>query len=81
MKYGDDITFLKNRLKNIDRKEINELISSIPKEKSNIKEKLTNSIDNLVADYNIIVAYYNKKYYKQGFIDATNINEKANNIK
>lgn len=71
---------LKDRLKNIDRKEIDELISTIPEEKADIKQELTNSIDNLIADYNIIVAYYNKKYYKQGYIDATNLNEKINDI-
>ena len=71
---------LKDRLKNIDRKEIDELISTSPEEKADIKQELTNSIDNLIADYNIIVAYYNKKYYKQGYIDATNLNEKINDI-
>lgn len=74
----DDIKSLKNRLKCVDKKEIKNIIKDIPKENIELKEKLENGIDNLVADYNVLVAYYNKKFYKQGFNDAIMLNCKCN---
>ena len=73
----NDMKSLKDRLKCIDKKEIKDIISSIPKENVELKEKLENGIDNLIADYNILVAYYNKKFYKQGFNDAVMLNCKC----
>ncbi len=64
---------LKNSLRNIERENITKLINQLSNENADIRDKLINSIDNLIADYNIKMAYYNKKYYKQGFIDASNI--------
>ncbi len=69
----NDMSYLKNRVKGIKKEEIETLISNIPEENKIIKEKLLDSIDNLIADYNIMLAYYNKKYYKQGFEDAFKI--------
>lgn len=69
-----DMCFLKNRIKGIKREEIESLISCVPQAN---KEKILSNIDNLVADYNIILAYYNKKYYKQGFEDALEIERKC----
>lgn len=74
----DDIKSLKNRLKCIDKKEIKSIIEDIPKENVELKEKLENGIDNLIADYNVLVAYCNKKFYKQGFNDAIMLNCKCN---
>ncbi len=65
-----DMSFLKNRVKGVKREEIESLISCVPQAN---KEKILSDIDNLVADYNIMLAYYNKKYYKQGFEDAVEI--------
>lgn len=75
---NDDIKLLKNRLKCIDKKEIKNIIKDIPEENVELKEKLENSVDNLISDYNILVAYYNKKFYKQGFNDAIMLNCKCN---
>lgn len=69
-----DMSYLKNRVKGIKREEIESLISNVPQEN---KEKLFSNIDNLIADYNIMLAYYNKKYYKQGFEDALEIERKC----
>ncbi len=69
-----DMSFLRNRIKGIKREEIENLICNVPHEN---KEKLFNKIDNLIADYNIMLAYYNKKYYKQGFEDALEIERKC----
>lgn len=62
---------MKQKIKDINRKEITKIINNIPQENNELKEKLETCIDNLIADYNIMLAYYNKKYYKQGFEDAT----------
>lgn len=70
----NDICFLKNRVKGIKREEIESLISDVPQGN---KEKILSNIDNLIADYNIMLAYYNKKYYKQGFEDALEIERKC----
>ena len=73
----EDKSSLKNRLKDIDKKEIKNIIKDIPENNTELKKKLENSIDNLVADYNILIAYYNKKFYKQGFNDAIMLNYKC----
>ena len=73
-----DLNTLKNRVRDIKRKKINRLVATIPEESSDLKEQLINSIDNLVADYNVLLAYYNKKYYKQGFEDANYLSRKCN---
>lgn len=77
MNVQTDIITLKNKIKGIKKEEITKLINNISQENKEIKEKLTHSIDNLVADYNIMLAYYNKKYYKQGFEDALEIERKC----
>ncbi len=73
----DDVLVLKNKVKGAKKGEINAIIADFPKENSELKEKLLNYIDNLVVDYNIMLAYYNKKYYKQGFEDALEIKRKC----
>ena len=70
----NDMSYLKNRVKGIKREQIESLISGVPQEN---KEKILSNIDNLVADYNIMLAYYNKKYYKQGFEDALEIGRRC----
>ncbi|MCI8353213.1 MAG: hypothetical protein HFJ58_06540 [Clostridia bacterium] len=70
----EDMSLLKNRVKGIKREEIESLISDVPQGN---KEKILSNIDNLIADYNIMLAYYNKKYYKQGFEDALEIGRKC----
>ena len=72
-KFGGDLTSLNDKIKGINKEEITKLISKIPDENDKLRKELTNKLNNLVADYNILVAYYNKKYYKQGFEDATNL--------
>lgn len=72
-----DMYILGNRLKDIERKEIDRLISNISRENANLKQQLRNSIDDIVANYNIMLAYYNKKYYKQGFEDAIYLESKC----
>jgi len=74
----NDMSILKNRVKDIKRNEISKLIESIPDENGKLKENLANSIENLVADYNVMLAYYNKKYYKQGFEDAAFLGRECN---
>lgn len=70
----NDMSYLKNRVKGIKIEEIESLISDIPQKN---KEKLLNNINDLIADYNIMLAYYNKKYYKKGFEDALEIERKC----
>lgn len=66
----DKLQKIENNRININREEINELICNIPEENKLLKEEIIKKIDNLVIDYNIAIAYYNKKYYRQGFCDA-----------
>ncbi len=69
-----DFDILKDKVKHIKKEEIDKLISAIPTQYNLIKKQLTSNIENLIMDYNITMAYYNKKYYKQGFKDATKLN-------
>lgn len=73
----NDMALLKNRVKGIKKEEITKLIADIPQENTDLKEKLIDRIDDLVVDYNIMLAYYNKKYYMQGFEDALEIEIKC----
>lgn len=72
--FQEDRNKLGNCLKEINKEAIKEIINKIPQDNKNLKIQLEEQIDNLIADYNIILAYYNKKYYKQGFNDAINLN-------
>ncbi len=65
-----DMYNLKNRLKDINTNQMQKMIDKIPDENRTLKDDLYRCLENLVADYNITMAYYNKKYYKQGFFDA-----------
>lgn len=72
----ENTDILKNRLINIQLEDIKKSIKNI--ENKSIQQELINQIDNLVADYNVKNAYFNKKYYKQGFCDAINLNNQCN---
>lgn len=67
----DALNKLENNRINLNRKQINELVNTIPEE--DIKEQILNKVDNLIADYNIAIAYNNKRYYRQGFLDSMQI--------
>lgn len=69
-----DSSKINNGIKGIKIEDIKATIEEIPQESKNLKTKIEEQIDNLVADYNIRLAYYNKKYYKQGFNDAIKLN-------
>lgn len=66
---------LENNKINLDRQQINELVNCISDEDKILKEEILNRVDNLIADYNITIAYNNKKYYRQGFLDSMQIRE------
>lgn len=72
-----DRASLRNVLKQINQKELKNIINTLPDEYETVKKDLYEKIDNLVGDYEIKMAYYNKKYYKQGFCDAIMINNKC----
>ena len=72
-----DRAYLKSRLKQIRRQGINDTIDQLPEEYVTLKNELYQKIEELVGDYEIKMAYYNKKYYKQGFHDAVMLNCKC----
>lgn len=74
---GTDRAYLKSRLKQIRRQGINDTIDQLPEEYVTLKNELYQKIEELVGDYEIKMAYYNKKYYKQGFHDAVMLNCKC----
>lgn len=67
-------------LKNIQAKDLKTKIDELPSEYEVIKEILKDEVDELVTDYQIKLAYYNKKYYKQGFEDAVLLNCRCKEI-
>lgn len=71
---GEDIDILRPVLKQENKKELQENINEIPNEYEELKTKLKNGIDDLISNYEIKMAYYHKKYYKQGFKDAVMLN-------
>lgn len=65
---------LKKVLKQINIQNLSDTISALPDEYEEIKKDLYHRIDDLIGDYEIKMAYYNKKYYKKGFNDAIMLN-------
>lgn len=68
-----DTKCLKEMLKNVKQEDIVNKIESLPKEYDDIKNEILQALDDLIGNYNIKIAYYNKKYYKQGFRDAIDL--------
>lgn len=68
-----DSKYLKTVLKNVKEESIEQKIQTLPDQYNDIKKDILNKIDDLIGDYNIKIAYYNKKYYKQGFRDAIDL--------
>lgn len=71
---GEDIDILRPVLKKENKRELQESINEIPNEYEELKTKLKNGVDDLISNYEIKMAYYHKKYYKQGFKDAVMLN-------
>lgn len=76
-----DINCLKDKLKDVKQETIVELIEKLPEEYKELKQNILLNLDNLIANYNIKIAYYNKKYYKQGFEDSIEIGNLCKEIK
>lgn len=68
-----DTKYLKTVLKNVKEESIEQRIQTLPEEYNDIKKDILSKINDLIGDYNIKIAYYNKKYYKQGFRDAIDL--------
>lgn len=71
---AEDISVLSPILKRENKKKLKENIDEIPNEYEELKTKLKDNIDDLISNYEIKMAYYHKKYYKQGFKDAIMLN-------
>ena len=69
-----DRNCLRKVLKQTSSKELEDTINQLPEECNDIKNELYQKFEDLVGDYEIKLAYYNKKYYKQGFFDAIQLN-------
>ena len=69
-----DMEILKPVLKQENKKKIQQNIDEIPNEYKELKTELKNNINDLISNYEIKMAYYHKKYYKQGFEDAIMLN-------
>lgn len=70
----NDRDCLRKVLKQTNSKELQDMINQLPKEYDFVKKELYKKFEDLVGDYEIKLAYYNKKYYKQGFYDAIKLN-------
>ena len=71
---NEDKRCLKNALKKVCIKDLQKSINKLPNEYDNVKNEIYDYIDTIIANYEIKRAYYDKKYYKQGFNDAVMIN-------
>lgn len=69
----EDAKCLKEMLKNVKQEDIVNKIKSLPEEYNELKKDILSQLDDLIGNYNIKIAYYNKKYYKQGFKDAIDL--------
>lgn len=67
---GEDRKALKDSLKQLNNNQLQESMKKLPKEYDEVKKQICEYIEDLANDYEIKMAYYDKKYYKQGFEDA-----------
>ena len=66
----EDREALKSSLKQLNDKKLHESMSQLPQEYDQVKKQIYEYIEDLANDYEIKMAYYDKKFYKQGFEDA-----------
>ncbi len=69
---------LAEKLNNITMKEIEKILQDNLKEQYK-KQEIIEKLDKLVENYEIKMAYYMEKRYKQGFIDAIHLIKECNN--
>ncbi len=69
----EDTENLKSKLKKVKQEDINNIIEKLPEEYFEIKRELKDKVEDLIINYNIKIAYYNKKYYICAFNDAINL--------
>lgn len=77
-RHKEDRKYFEPILKKIGSKQVRNTIEQIPEEYQDIKEKLKEELEDITINYDIKLAYYNKKYYKQGFEDAIYLNKECN---
>lgn len=75
-----DALCLKDKLKNVRQEDMVHVIETLPQEFQEIKIKMLLQLDDLIANYNVKIAYYNKKYYKQGFKDAVALENSCRDV-
>ena len=80
-KSQEDTRCLQTILKDVKVKEMKEQIRQLPKEYETIKENLIQKLEDFTLNNQIKMAYYNKKYYKQGFEDAVQIERNCKDVK
>lgn len=73
----EDGKCLKNAVKKVCIKDLKSCMDELPNQYDDVKSKVYDYIDTITANYEIKRAYYDKKYYKQGFNDAIMINNKC----
>ncbi|MCI8481704.1 MAG: hypothetical protein HFJ27_01070 [Clostridia bacterium] len=66
----EDRAYLKRVLKQTKDMGITDMICQLPEEYNSIKQEIEQKFEDVIGDYEVKLAYYNKKYYKQGFYDA-----------
>ena len=69
---------LANKLNNVTMEEIEKILQDNLKEQYK-KQEIIGKLDKLIEDYEIKIAYYMEKRYKQGFIDAIHLIKECNN--
>lgn len=69
---------LADKLNNVTIEEIEQILQENVKEQYK-KQEIINKLDELVENYEIKIAYYMEKRYKQGFIDAIHLIKECNN--
>lgn len=75
--YTEDRKYFEPILKKIGTKQVRQTIEQLPEEYQDIKTKLKEELEDITINYDIKLAYYNKKYYKQGFEDAIYLNKEC----
>lgn len=71
----EDQIFFQEKLNDIDLNTIYEIIDNVCVEEELIRNNLHELLQKLIENYDMKIAYYTEKYYKQGIVDGMNLQQ------
>ena len=71
----EDKIYFEEMLNDIDLNRIYKIIDNVCMQEELIRDNLHELLQKLIENYDMKIAYYSEKYYKQGLIDGMNLQQ------